>query len=280
MIICKTINSLDAALNKIRQQNHSVGFVPTMGALHEGHISLIKACIKNGDFTVASIFVNPTQFNNANDLAKYPKTIERDIEMLATAGCDLLFLPAVNEIYPEGPKSSAYQLGRIETLLEGAFRPGHYQGVATVVDRLLLQVKPQRIYLGQKDYQQCMIINKMIELKKHNTEVVVCPTQREENGLAMSSRNIRLTTEQRENARIISRELYAIKDNLYANPVFELQSNAQKNLQDHGFVVDYVSIADAKTLEPAEDIDKDKKLVALIAASLGDIRLIDNMTLN
>ena len=278
MIICKTKTSLQKAIHALKKEGIKTGFVPTMGALHKGHISLVEASKKADELTVASIFINPTQFNNAGDLAKYPKTLEKDIAMLEEAGCDILFMPDDKEMYPGGQVADHYNLGPVEELLEGAFRPGHYQGVATIVDRLLQAVQPDHLYLGQKDYQQCMVINKMIGLKGHKTKIVICPTEREPGGLAMSSRNMRLTEEQKKKALAISRELFNIKNNINSVPIHDLQEQAFERLQQEGFKVDYVKIADATDLQPATT--PDRKLVALIAATIGDIRLIDNMLLN
>ncbi|HEX7905566.1 MAG TPA: pantoate--beta-alanine ligase, partial [Chitinophagaceae bacterium] len=271
-------NYLDAQAKK----GKSIGFVPTMGALHQGHISLIEACKKENSITVSSIFVNPAQFNDPKDFNKYPVTIEQDIEMLETAGCDALLLPSVVEIYPDGQPRQHYELGHLENLLEGKFRPGHFQGVCMVMHRLLDIVKPGNLYLGQKDCQQCMVIIKLIELIGMNgsVKVNICPTLREPDGLAMSSRNLRLNEEERKRAATIFMTLCFIKDNLDKKNINQLLEQAIAMLNKKGFKVDYAIIVNAKTLEPIEVFNKDQKMVALIAAFINEIRLIDNLPLN
>lgn len=279
MIIFKNAGQISSFLAD--QKTHGqIGFVPTMGALHEGHLSLIGYSKKQNDLTVCSIFVNPSQFNNPEDFKKYPITIESDIELLTTAGCDVLFLPPVDQIYPPGYQKKHYDLGRIETILEGYYRPGHFQGVCQVVDQLLTIVAPHRVYFGQKDYQQCMVVTRLIELlgKKNEIEIIIEPTVREHTGLAMSSRNMRLSEKDKQTALIIAKTLNDIKNGLPADSFSELKNKAKEALQNAGFIVDYVEIANAATLEPAEK--KSDKLVALIAASISGVRLIDNLVLN
>ncbi|MFZ1534928.1 MAG: pantoate--beta-alanine ligase, partial [Chitinophagaceae bacterium] len=201
MILFKKATDLRKWVDAQSKKGNSIAFVPTMGALHAGHISLIDAASKENQVTISSIFVNPTQFNDLKDFEKYPITIEKDIEMLEAAGCNVLFLPSVKEIYPEGIKPEMqYELGYIETILEGKFRPGHFQGVCMVVHRLLDIVQPDNLYLGQKDYQQCMVISKLVELinQQDTIKVNICPTLREKDGLAMSSRNMRLNEDERK----------------------------------------------------------------------------------
>jgi pantoate--beta-alanine ligase len=283
MILLKKRIDLHNWLDVQQKARKKIGFVPTMGALHPGHISLITASKKENPITVCSIFVNPTQFNNSTDLEKYPVTIEKDIDMLEEAGCDLLFLPSVLEIYPDGLKATrSYDLGYLETLLEGEFRPGHFQGVCMVVDRLLQLVNPDRLYLGQKDYQQCMVINKLVDLtgKKEKIEVKICPTLREKDGLAMSSRNLRLNETERTTAVIIYRSLLHVKENLKPGDLSTLKKDATKMLEDAGFKVDYLFIGDAGNLSPVQSWDGQQKLVALVAAFLNEVRLIDNLPLN
>lgn len=251
-----------------------------MGALHQGHISLLEASRQANDVTVSSIFVNPTQFNDPADFANYPITLEQDIDMLEAAGCDLLFLPAVDEIYPDGLETSYhYDLGYLETVLEGKYRPGHYQGVCRVVHRLLDIVKPGRLYLGQKDYQQCMVIQRLLELAglSEAVHIIICPTLREPGGLAMSSRNRRLNAAEREKAAHISRALTQLKERLRPGPTAPLLENATALLEKEGLQPDYVAIADARDLSPVYNWDGKQKTVALVAAFLGEVRLIDNM---
>ena len=280
MIIFKKAADIGIFLQQKRQNNPKTGFVPTMGALHQGHISLIESARSENDVVVCSIFVNPTQFNDPKDFQNYPITIENDIDLLEKAGCDALFLPAVEEMYPAGLENKkTYALGYLETVLEGRYRPGHFQGVCQVVHRLLTIVPADRLYLGQKDFQQCMVIRKMIELENLPIETVICPTLRETDGLAMSSRNMRLDKEAREKAVEISRTLLHIKSSLKTGDLSELKTAAVEQLNRTGFKTDYVEIADADTLELIGRWDGKQKLVALCAAFLGEVRLIDNMLL-
>lgn len=279
MILVKTIPELHNILGKYRSAGQSIGFVPTMGALHPGHISLIEASRQNNPLTVCSIFVNPTQFNNAADFQHYPITIEKDIDMLEKAGCTVLFLPSAGEMYPPGDPVIHYELGFIETVLEGFYRPGHFQGVCRIVDKLLNAVKPDHLYMGQKDYQQCMVVRKMMELKKHTARLQVCGTVREPDGLAMSSRNMRLTAGERQQALHIIRTLQTIQANLHPGHLDHLKSEASRYLGENGFKVDYVAIADALTLAPVEQWDGCQPVVALVAAFLNEVRLIDNLVL-
>jgi len=307
MILLKKVDDLSRWLEKQRLAGRSIGFVPTMGALHKGHISLIDISKKNAKITVCSIFVNPTQFNDPRDFQKYPITIEKDILLLEKAGTDVLFLPEVSEIYPGGVKElEKYDLGRLESLLEGAFRPGHFQGVCQVMRRLLEAVRPDHLFMGQKDYQQCMVIRRLLEIIELPAILHPCPIVREEDGLAMSSRNMRLSEQQRNKAVAIYQALVQLKKRWeigiwdeapgdLAAKVEELTWEAISFLEAHDFRVDYVSIANPVTLEPiagpitlepivAQHTREQPTLnqppaVALIAAFLGEIRLIDNMPL-
>lgn len=280
MILFKQASSLTNYLLQQKNKSGKTGFVPTMGALHAGHLSLVTASKQQNDITVCSIFVNPTQFNNADDFAKYPVTLENDIEQLLAAGCDALFLPSKDEIYPPGYRAKSYDLGVLETVLEGRYRPGHFQGVCQVVDRLLEMVNPDNLYLGQKDYQQCMVIETLIKSlhKQDSIHLNIRPTQREDDGLAMSSRNLRLTQAQRQAAPAIYRSLLRAKEELLATETEKIEKDATAYLTDRGFAVDYFAIADAETLLPAGK--KNGPLVALVAAHLDNIRLIDNLRLN
>ncbi len=283
MIIFKKAADLRLYLDEQKKNDRSVGFAPTMGALHKGHISLLEASKKENDLTVCSIFVNPTQFNDPTDFEKYPVTIEKDIYLLEKAGCDILFLPPVAEIYPDGfNKQKKYDLGKLETILEGKFRPGHFQGVCMVMERLLDIIHPDKLYLGQKDYQQCMVIKQLIRLMgmENTSALIVCPTLREPDGLAMSSRNMRLNEEERKRAVTIYNILTGIKNNLRPSSVVTIKDKAIEELTSKGFKVDYVEIADAITLEPVIKWDGSQKLVALIAAFNNEVRLIDNMLIN
>ncbi len=279
MILFREAATLHLFLEKCNYQ--SVGFIPTMGALHEGHISLISLCKQNAETVISSIFVNPTQFNDPADFKKYPVTLSEDILKLEHAGSDILFLPSVDEIYPKGTKATVhYDLGNLENTLEGYYRPGHFQGVCQVVHRLLDIIQPKTLYLGRKDYQQCLVLQKLINLLNLPVKIIAGPTLREPSGLAMSSRNVRLNTEQRKQAASIYHSLQNIKNNFRSVSLSRLVADTENLLIRNGFVkVDYVSIADAQTLERADDRSKEKALVALIAAFIGDVRLIDNILL-
>lgn len=280
MIIFKTAAALSSFIKNSKENGMPVGFVPTMGALHNGHISLVELSRKENKITVCSIFVNPTQFNNPDDFKKYPVTIESDIDMLEKWGCDVLFLPSVEEIYPAGFTRLHYELGYLETVLEGKYRPGHFQGVCQVVHRLLDIVGPDKLYLGQKDFQQCMVINKLVELRQIKTQLVICPTLRETDGLAMSSRNARLNETERKTAVKIFEALSMIKNEIHPGSLAVIKSTAEAYLSASGFKTDYVEIADASNLALQNNWDGKTKLVALISAYLNDVRLIDNMVIN
>lgn len=280
MIVFKKAADIGQFLNKAGNKHSKTGFVPTMGALHPGHISLIETAKKAGELVICSIFVNPTQFNDAKDFENYPTTIEKDIDQLEKAGCDVLFLPSVNEMYPDGLiNKEPYKLGYLETVLEGKYRPGHFQGVCQVVHRLLTIIPTTHLYLGQKDFQQCMVIKKMTELTGLHTKIIICATLRETDGLAMSSRNLRLNEESRLKAVEIFKTLSYIKTTIKPGNLVELKKDAVKRLTGAGFKTDYVEIADAATLELKDDWNGKEKLVALCAAFLGEVRLIDNMLL-
>jgi pantoate--beta-alanine ligase len=280
MILFKQPEKLSSFILQLKNSTVKIGFVPTMGALHQGHLSLIESSKKHNQLTVCSIFVNPTQFNNAEDFKHYPVTIEKDIEKLLEAGCDVLFLPSTEEIYPAGYEPKKYDLGELENVLEGFYRPGHFQGVCQVVDRLLEIVQPDNLYLGAKDYQQCKVIAKLITVlgKEDKITLRIEPTHREKDGLAMSSRNLRLTNEQRQAAPLIFQTLKYIKDNKGKLPDDELLQKASGQLTANGFKLDYLQIADAATLQAADTNTKEK--IVLAAAFLSDIRLIDNLILN
>lgn len=278
MILFKKTADLQIFLSEKRQSGAKIGFAPTMGALHQGHISLINTSTNNTAITVSSIFVNPTQFNNAADFEKYPITIEKDIDMLEHAGCDVLLLPSVAEMYPQGTQNlPRYDLGFIETVLDGKYRPGHFQGVCQVVHRLLDIVEPDVLFLGQKDYQQCMVIKKMIELTGLTTKLAICPTLREADGLAMSSRNMRLNTAERSKAVLISQTLQFVKQQIKPGYLGDTKERASNYLNAEGFKTDYVEIADADTLQLQDCWDGTMPLVILAAAFLHEVRLIDNM---
>lgn len=283
MIIFKTIPELRKFLQKERESGHSIGFIPTMGALHKGHISLINKSKEEADLSVCSIFVNPAQFNDASDFEKYPSTLAQDIQLLEEVACDVLFLPSAAEIYPSGMENArVYSFGKLETVFEGAMRPGHFAGVGKVVAILLEIVSPDMLFMGSKDYQQCLVVQDLCrQMGLDKLRFVSCPTRREPDGLAMSSRNLRLNESQRARAGIIYQCLVSLQEKFRLGADFAV---AQKECLDllgaKGFAAEYVSIADAESLEPLSHFDGNKKTVALIAAKIGDIRLIDNMMLN
>ncbi|MCU7695056.1 pantoate--beta-alanine ligase [Haoranjiania flava] len=282
MVSITKIEDVQKVLNSLRVNDKKTGFVPTMGALHPGHISLISKSVERGDNTVCSIFVNPTQFNDSADFEKYPRTLENDLALLAKNGCNVVFMPSVEEMYPGGSTlREHYDLGFIETILEGRFRPGHFQGVCQVVERLLRIVQPDELFLGQKDLQQILVIKKMIELKNIQTDVIICETLREPSGLASSSRNARLSEMQKEQAAIIYRMLQYCRENLYNRSLEELSAYAQQHILGNGFdKIDYFSFHNAATLAPVELWDGEEKLSALFAGYIGGVRLIDNMFMN
>jgi len=283
MIIVKTGNQLAAIIEKKKKNGQRVGFVPTMGALHDGHIELFHTAKKYCDIVVCSIFINPTQFNDQEDYKKYPVTIESDILLLENKGCDVLFLPSLNEIYTEGLDNlEHYNLGAIDTVLEGKFRPGHFQGVCQVVHQLLKIVLPDILFLGQKDYQQCMVLKKLIELIQFNYKInlQIIPIVREDDGLAMSSRNIRLNKEFRKIAPELFAGLHEIKENLMPGKVENLIQPVINGLNKAGFKTEYIELADADTLEIIKNWDGKQKAVILGAAFLDGVRLIDNIIIN
>ena len=279
MYIFKTVESLQNYILKIKKKGLRIGFVPTMGALHNGHLSLIEKAKNSADVTVCSIFVNPTQFNDANDLIKYPVTIEQDINLLISANTDALFLPSVNEIYPENIDTSVnLDFGTLDKLMEGKHRPGHFAGVAQVVKRLLDIVQPNMLFMGQKDYQQFCICRNMIQQFNLPVDIVMCSIVREKDGLAMSSRNVRLNNEQRKIANKIHEVLSKISYDFDKNRLLELKSNAINSLNKiPEFRLDYLEIADGETLLPATKLSK--SIIVCVAVYLGEIRLIDNMVL-
>ncbi|MFN8237238.1 MAG: pantoate--beta-alanine ligase [Chitinophagales bacterium] len=259
-----------------------VGFVPTMGALHEGHISLIKASRSKTNVTVCSIFVNPTQFNDKADFEKYPVQIDHDLEMLLAAGCDAVFVPSLEEIYPQGTaQKTEVDLGFIGTTLEAEHRPGHFQGVLQVVKRLLDIVQPDVLFMGQKDYQQCMVIARLIEHYQLPVLLKIIETMREQDGLAMSSRNMRLSPEARIAAKKLSSALFAIKKNIKTTDISQLLLQQQEWLSQDALIrVEYLVAVKGKTLEPITTFSEDTPTTLLIAAYVGNIRMIDNLIVN
>lgn len=266
---------LQQYLSQARAGGKTIGLVPTMGALHQGHLSLIQFAQQQCDVVICSIFVNPTQFNDPLDLEKYPRPILEDIKKLEDIGCDVLFEPVVNEIYDEHEQWHL-NIGPLEGLLEGKFRPGHYQGVTQVVYKFFTLVKPDIAYFGQKDYQQVLIINRMVELLNLPVKLQMCPIQRETDGLAMSSRNVHLSANDRQHALVLSKTLNHVKQNFHINQLTQLKNEAENSIKNEpGVELGYFEIADGDTLLPADK--NSKTIVALVAAKVGDTRLIDNV---
>ncbi len=280
MLLFKQVPQLQKYLDTLRENNRNIGFVPTMGALHDGHLSLIRLSKQGSDFTLCSIFVNPTQFNEASDLDKYPRTIEKDVEMLIGAGCDALFLPDVNEMYPGGSQQAeTYSFGDLETVMEGEHRPGHFAGVGQVIKRFLDIVNPDQMYMGQKDFQQFAIVGDLLRQLESKTELVMGETRREPDGLAMSSRNMRLTPEERNIAPLIHQTLTAAKGKVKTHSPEQIKQEAIRQLDIPEFTLDYFEIADATTLQPITSFENTKSAVACTAVFLGKVRLIDNILL-
>lgn len=278
MEIIRTKKELREQIALLKSERKTIGFVPTMGALHAGHIALVSRCVAENDICVVSIFVNPTQFNNPDDLKKYPRTLDRDARLLEEAGCDLIFTPTAEEMYDEEEINTrfSFDFGGLDQVMEGRFRPGHFNGVVQIVSKLFDLIQPDRAYFGEKDFQQLAIIHRMVDVLKYPVKIVDCPIVREESGLAMSSRNERLTAEQRKKAAKISEILFESRN--FAN------SKSPKDLIDwvvgkinevEGLEVEYYDIVDGKSLQAVENWHDD--CVGCIAVFCGDVRLIDNI---
>ena len=282
MEIFKTKKTVLDYIERQKEMGKKVGFAPTMGALHQGHISLYEAARKENDLVISSIFVNPTQFNNASDLEKYPRTIEKDIEILEkSALVDAVYIPEVTDIYPEGLKSKEYNFDGLENEMEGKFRPGHFKGVGTVVEELFRQVKPDNAYFGDKDYQQLAIIKKLVEKLNLAIKIHGVPIYREKNGLAMSSRNKRLDHEQCKAAKVIYETLVKVNDWFRIITVSEIYQRVKDIFENQrGMVLEYFEIADEATLKETDFFYKDRNYRAFIVVFVGDVRLIDNMHLD
>lgn len=277
MRVVKTISELKSLISGYKQENKTVGLVPTMGALHAGHKSLVDRARKENDIAVVSVFVNPTQFNNKQDLVTYPRTEERDCALLEAAGCDVVFMPAVEEVYPE-PDNRQFDLGAVAEVMEGAHRPGHFNGVAQIVSKLFSFVEPDRAYFGEKDFQQIAVIRKMVQLEGFKLQIVACPIKREDDGLALSSRNVRLTAEQRQLAPNIYRVLKESCNFAKSHTVAETEKFVVDSLNAlPQMEVEYYSIVDALTMQPVSDWADADSITGCITVYCGEVRLIDNI---
>lgn len=276
MEIIRTVAELKAKLDEAREKG-SIGLVPTMGALHAGHLSLIQRARRENDTVVVSVFVNPTQFNNPTDLATYPRTEEADTAMLREAGVDFAFIPSVEEIYPE-PDTRQFDLGPVAEVMEGAMRPGHFNGVAQIVSKLFDFTRPTRAYFGEKDFQQIAVIRKMAQLEGFDLEIVDCPIKREDDGLAMSSRNVSLTPEQRAIAPAIHRTLESSLSWAADHSVEETKRYVIDEINSFPHMqVEYYEIVDALTMQPISDWAETESAVGCVTVFCGDVRLIDNI---
>ncbi len=277
MKLLRKVKELQLALNLDRTNGLSIGFVPTMGALHKGHLSLVKRAASENDRVVVSIFVNPNQFNDSNDLKNYPRTLENDLLLLSTLRCNYVFLPEVDEIYPE-PDNRKFNFGILETVMEGRFRPGHFNGVAQVVSKLFDIIHPVKAYFGLKDFQQYAIIKNMVEMLKQPVSIIACDIVREDDGLAMSSRNALLTTNHRDAAPLIHQVLLEAKDEARHLSPDEVCRNVIERINSISLLkVEYFEIVDELTLQPISSWEQTGKKVGCIAVFAGSVRLIDNI---
>lgn len=278
MKIVHTIEELQEQLADARGQHQTIGFVPTMGALHEGHASLVRMSVEENPLTVVSIFVNPTQFNDKKDLEKYPRTLEADCALLEKEGATLVFSPSVDEMYP-APDTRVFDYAPLDTVMEGAFRPGHFNGVCQIVSKLFEAVKPTRAYFGEKDYQQLAVIREMTRRLQYPIEIVGCPIVREPDGLAMSSRNARLSAQERENALKISQTLFKSTTFAANHSVAETQRFVEEAIESsEGLRLEYFSMVDGTTLQPVTEWEEAESVVGCITVFCGEVRLIDNIS--
>ncbi len=278
MHIVKDILSLTALIKEVKLQQQTIGFVPTMGALHQGHISLIHQSLSENSFTLASIFVNPMQFNNADDLKKYPRMTEEDIHLLTQSGCDALFLPEVSSVYQQNEEPLNFDLGMLDKVMEGKHRPGHFRGVITIVHKFFEWIDPDAAYFGEKDFQQLAVIRMMASQLHPHIKIIGCPTLREPNGLAMSSRNLRLDARTRNEAGVIFQSLSHIKELKNLLPVAEVCHRTIASIQAlNSFKVEYLEIVDARSLMPITQWNEAPALRACVAVMANNVRLIDNI---
>ena len=277
MKLVHTIQELRVELDVLRKAGKKIGFVPTMGALHEGHASLVRRAVEENDIVVVSDFVNPTQFNDKNDLLKYPRTLEADCELLQKEGAAFVFAPSVEEIYPE-PDTRQFSYAPLDTVMEGKFRPGHFNGVCQVVSKLFMIVEPDKAYFGEKDFQQLAIIREMVKQMHFPLEIVGCPIVREEDGLALSSRNARLSEEQRQQALNLSKTLFASKEYADTHSVAETQKFVEDSIaSSEGLELEYFELVDGTTLQKISDWNETDYVVGCITVFCGEVRLIDNI---
>ena len=277
MKVIHTIKDLQAELSVLKAQGKKVGLVPTMGALHAGHASLVKRSVNENEVTVVSVFVNPTQFNDKNDLVKYPRTLDADCKLLEACGATYAFAPSVEEMYPE-PDTRQFSYAPLDTVMEGAFRPGHFNGVCQIVSKLFEEVKPHRAYFGEKDFQQLAIIREMVRQMQFDLEIVGCPIVREEDGLALSSRNARLSAEERENALKISQTLFKSRTFAATHTVSETLKFVEDAIAAvPGLRLEYFEIVDGNTLQKVDNWNQTSYVVGCITVFCGDVRLIDNI---
>lgn len=277
MKVIHTIKDLQAELSVLKAQGKKVGLVPTMGALHAGHASLVKRSVDENEVTVVSVFVNPTQFNDKNDLVKYPRTLDADCKLLEACGATYAFAPSVEEMYPE-PDTRQFSYAPLDTVMEGAFRPGHFNGVCQIVSKLFEAVKPHRAYFGEKDFQQLAIIREMVRQMQFDLEIVGCPIVREEDGLALSSRNARLSAEERENALKISQTLFKSRTFAATHTVGETLKFVEDAIAAvPGLRLEYFEIVDGNTLQKVDNWNQTSYVVGCITVFCGDVRLIDNI---
>ena len=278
MLLFKKVKDLQSYLRSEKEKGKTIGFIPTMGALHRGHLSLFEKSIENTDISVGSIFVNPTQFNETSDLQKYPRTPEQDIDLLTGVGCHVLFMPPVEEVYPTPYENkNSFDFGYLDRPMEGAHRPGHFQGMAQVVNRLLEIVQPDSLYMGQKDFQQFAIVKEMLQQMGSGIQLVMCPIIREDDGLAMSSRNRRLSKEHRRIAPNIFRTLNVAKEKVRSHDPKQIEDEALNMLAIPGMEPEYFNIVEGNSLRPFQQFDEVEMAVACTAVRVGEIRLIDNM---
>ncbi|MDR3061954.1 MAG: pantoate--beta-alanine ligase [Dysgonamonadaceae bacterium] len=272
-----TIKEIQENLRTCRKENKTIGFVPTMGALHQGHLELVKRCAAENNICVVSIFVNPTQFNDKNDLLKYPHTPDADCDLLKRAGCTYVFIPSVEEMYPE-PDTRQFNFGPLEKVMEGAFRPGHFNGVAQIVSKLFDAIMPDKAYFGEKDFQQLTIIREMTRRMNYRIEIIPCPIVRETDGLAMSSRNMRLNNKERQEAALISGTLFESRKLKGQTTVEELKEWVIETINESpGLEVEYFDIVDGNTLQSISSWEDSSFRVGCIAVFCGEVRLIDNV---